>query len=252
MKNIININKVNVYCSIHFITLACIVLLLLSCNSAEKDWNNAQKVNSILEYQNFIRVHSSGIYAEKAKIALDSLQWNKILKSNNVDSLLLFIKNQKYSSFLEKSKIALDSNDWNITNYSRDSIKLQKYSGLHQNNPNSKRFKKLTWEINLPLAILENAKSVIIYSKGSGIIHGHFAMSYEGPGMFGSPTPEEPAIYIWRDYSDDEKSQFTTLGISPGYAFLKPSSDKYLLLKKVDLNKNDKDICAEFGVVITK
>ena len=240
----------NPFYSLRIITFAVIALFLLSCNNVENDWNNAQKANSISTYQNFIKVHSSGIYFEKAKIALDSLQWNKILKSNYVDSVLLFLKDQKYSKFLENSKLALDSNEWNISYYSRDSIKLQKYSGLHQNNPNSKKFKKLTWEINWPFVKLEKAKCVIIYSKGSGIIHGHFAMSYEGPGMFGNPTPEEPAIYIWRDYSDDEKSQFTAIGISPGYAFLKPSSDKYLFIRKVYLNKNDKDICAEFGVDI--
>lgn len=227
--------------------------LLYSCDSTEKDWKNAQMTNSIAEYQKFINNHSRSVYAQNAQNLVDSLEWVTVLKSYNVDSLQQFIISHSSSIFLSSSKVAMDSIEWNIAYYSRDTVQLRKYSEKFPSTENSTKAKQLIWEIQWPPVKFDKAASVIIYSKGIGIIHGQ--IMYSTAGMFGDgggmdPTPVEPAVYIWRDFSKDEISSFAKLGLRPGYSYLMPERRKFKLIRKIDLNKSDNELLSEFGVGI--
>ena len=89
----------------HLVIVACLTFYLMSCNSLDKDWKDAQTANSTTAYQNFIKNHSSSDYADRAKSAIDSLEWIAILRTHNVDSLELFIKTNMESKFLKNSKL---------------------------------------------------------------------------------------------------------------------------------------------------
>jgi len=62
------------------------------CGSAERDWNEATKSNSVDSYQNFLKKHPSGKYADSAHNRLESVSWEACQEASNVDPCTSFLR----------------------------------------------------------------------------------------------------------------------------------------------------------------
>jgi len=65
MQKLINLNPLAI--------IAFMIFFSISCDTTEKDWENANKVNSISEYQRFLNEHPSGKYEEDAKSSISNI-----------------------------------------------------------------------------------------------------------------------------------------------------------------------------------
>jgi hypothetical protein len=235
-----------------FITM--LTTLLISCDTSEKDWNKAKLANSKTTYQEFIKKHSSSIFAESAQKAVDSLEWVAVLKTHNVDSLELFIKNHASSKFLSTT-IAMDSLEWGIAYYSKDTSKLSSYIKKYPNSNNIQKAEDIIWEINWPPVKVEKANSLKLFIQGDSYSCGTEIYDQGSDGViryFGGMSPE---IYIWRDFSkgvyeptEEIMKHARKLGLRPNVAYLHEKDNTFKVIRKVDLNKNIKQLCEEFGV----
>jgi hypothetical protein len=80
-----------------------IIILINSCINEQKDWEKAQKENSINAYSSFIKMHSEGEFVTEAQKKIEILEYENAIKSNNKDTLLAFIN--KYPSSNNASDI---------------------------------------------------------------------------------------------------------------------------------------------------
>ena len=234
-----------------FLLIVCLTIFFISCDNTEKDWNKAKVANSKSEYQAFIIKHSSSAYTENAKFAMDSLDWVAIIQTHNVDSIEQFLKNYSTSKFLRNSKFAMDSIDWNIAYYLNDSIKFREYINKYPSSTNKQRTEEAIWKIKWPPVKIEKANSIYIGTKGSGQYYGAllFALGENSPvsTFAGGRGPNK--VFIWRDFGKNEMKEANRLGLLSGKAYLLTNDGSYKFIRNVDLNKTDKELCAEFGII---
>ena len=269
----------------NFIICGLIVFLSIGCNSNKKDWENAKSLNSLIGYKNFltnhpndeftqkaifmidslewteafasydtirirsyIKSHTSSRYLENAKFTLDSLDWVVILKTHNTDSLELFIKDHTSSKFLSTSICAMDSLEWKIAFYSRDTTSLSQYIKKYPNSPNALKAKDIISKQQIQPVKIGKINSVSIYTKDGGHAYGMLMFYTGNSGMAQSSGGMPPEVIIWREFSAGSIANAKKLGVKPGIAYLNEGANKYKFIRKVDLNKTDEQLCAEFGV----
>lgn len=222
--------------------------ILIGCNTPEQDWNNAKQANSKAKYQEFMKNHSSSIFSESAQKAIDSLDLIAALKTHNVDSMELFLKNHASSKYLLSSNESMDSIEWNIAIYSKDTTKLFNYIKKYPNSANKQKADNLIWEIKWPPVKIDKANSIVIATKKGG--HGYGTqMFYSGSnGIASHVGGMAPEVFIWREFSDSDLEGAKKLGLRIGLAYLHEYPNKFTFIRKVDLNKTDKQLCEEFGV----
>lgn len=121
-----------------FLFHSILILLLISCNNLEKDWKNAQKIDDISSYENFIKIHP--------KSQFDSLATSRILELKEVkdwEEALNINKIGKYTNFLsnwpqgQKYNEAIDS-IWSITKRLDETQLYYSFLGNFPNNEYSK------------------------------------------------------------------------------------------------------------------
>jgi hypothetical protein len=239
MENRITLNQFAIFFGL--------VLIFISCDTAEKDWKNAKTVNSITEYQKFIKNHTESIYAVNAQNAVDSLEWVAILKLQNVDSLQLFINNHSSSKFLSTFKVAMDSLEWNLAFTSKDTVRLRKYSEKYPDNPNSKKVESLIWKIQWPPATNNFILMVLIWKDGYSDIFNLFERPVDkcafsnGIPFDGFKMTDNHVVFIWRNFAPNELKKVNKLGLKTGIVYLK-TKNGYEFIKHVDLNKSDEEL----------
>ena len=272
---------------IQFLLFVVLSILIFSCDNAKSEWDKVCKSNTIIAYQDFIKNHSSSDYVEKAKDAIDSIQFIGTLKTKNIDSLKqyikthstsnylekaemiidsiemfavlkthnadtieLFLKDHSASKFLKKSKTALDSIDWNIACYSKDTVKLRKYTNQYPKSQNNLKALDLIKEIKNPTIKISFANSISIGSNGNRKVYGalQFVIDDSSPlsKFAGGQGPNK--VYVWRNFSNDELPFANKLNIKTGNAYLKISDNLFKFIRKIDMTKSDKEICLEFGI----
>lgn len=162
--------------------------------------------------------------------------------------------------------------EWEMAKVSNSVPEIQKFL---DENPNSKF--SIDAKNLLDSLDCKKANCVIIFTNGTGISYGKETASFgtggmnlilEGSsyvpsvllvdqtkannsGLLGTPIPIEPAVYIWRSFSDKEVKIANEKGLKTGLAYLKYEAVKYRVIRIVDLKKSEKEICKEFGVEVT-
>jgi hypothetical protein len=87
MKKIFNSN--------HLTLFAVLTLILSSCHSEKRDWDNAIKANSITEYQNFLKNYPTSNYIEAANNSISNIHLKEA-----IDCVITeFVKEIKSSGF---------------------------------------------------------------------------------------------------------------------------------------------------------
>jgi hypothetical protein len=233
-----------------FLLILCLTILSISCDNTEKDWNKAKVLNTKSEYQAFILKHSTSEFVENARFAMDSLDWVAIIKTHNVDSIRQFLKNYSPSEFLRNSNTAMDSIDWNIAYYSNDSIKFREYINKYPGSSNIPRAEEAIWKIKWPPVEVGKANSIYIGAQGSGQYYGTlmFALGANSPVSTFAGGKGPINVFVWRDFGKNEIEEAKRIGLLSGKAYLQTNEGSFKFIRNVDLNKSDKELCAEFGI----
>jgi len=229
--------------------VACI-LLLQSCSKSESNWKSTQKIDTVSAYQHFITAYPQSQHVKEAKQHIDLLLWKSAVAKNSIVAFNEFIIANPQSQYIVKAKQSIEELQWKEAITLRDKKMLQACIKQYPASKYVTKANEVIWELDWPPVKLTKAASVTIYSKGRGIISGQ--IMYSMGGMFGGgggmdPIPGSPAVEIWRDFTPTEQKECGKLGLRTGLAYLQ-SNNRYQFIRKVDLSKNDKQLCAEFGV----
>jgi len=191
--------------------LAIFLFFIISCNNIEKDWEKTIKSNSITGYNEFIKTHSDSIYIKQAKNAIDSLQWI-------TDSI------------------------------SKDTSIMKKYFNKNLQSKYSERAKDLFSIYKWPSIQVKKANSVIIYHKGKTEEYGDVNKFINDGKIqyYAYHAKGDTVVEIYREILPKYLGQADSAGIRIGFAYT--LLNKWYIIKKVDLNKNDSVLCSEFGV----
>lgn len=89
-----------------------LVVILLACNPAKRDWVKTVEQNTVEAYKNYIEKYPESTFLEEAKEKYDSLDWEEIMISLDSSKLNNYIKEHDSSLYLLRAKAALDSVLW--------------------------------------------------------------------------------------------------------------------------------------------
>ena len=142
-----------------------------------------------------------------------------MISNRNADSLALFIKNHTTSNYFK-------------------------------NSANKRTKKDKYWEIYWPPYKIDQANSIYIGYTDHGFTYGAMQFSFEeGKALEFAGGQGPNKVVIWRDFDKVSLSKAKDLGVFAGVAYLKTEDNSYIYIRKVDLNKSDKDLCVEFGIL---
>ncbi len=74
------------------------------CDSSKRDWDKAEKANTIETYEQFLLDHKDSKFAGPAIKEIELLNWDKVQTLNTVEEYTLFMKKYPQSEFTEKAK----------------------------------------------------------------------------------------------------------------------------------------------------
>jgi len=225
-------------------------------------WKDAQAANSIEGYKTYLNAHAEGSHATEASAALGGLQderdWASAKAAKTIEALDFYVRTysppKRGAHVVEARQIIADlreESEWQSAFSTQDQQKLTACVSKYPTSKHVERAREVLWAIRWPAFRVDKANSVTIYSEGRGIIRGELLISLSG--AFGGPEkPPEPAgpnrVVIWRNFTPQESAVADTLGLRPGMAFLRTDSGELKFIRKLDLNKTDDEICAEFGI----
>jgi outer membrane protein assembly factor BamD (BamD/ComL family) len=92
-----------------------LVIIVCSCNTIERDWNNTLTINTVDSYEEFIRKYPESDLTNDAKTKIELLEWEKALENNSFNVFSEFIGKYPESQFLADAKSKLEEIDWNKT-----------------------------------------------------------------------------------------------------------------------------------------
>jgi hypothetical protein len=266
--------KKNLFCSI---ILILFLFALFSCNSAKRNWEKALQQNTVTGFREYLQKYPESEFAGIAAQKFDSLDWVQTLAGMDSIKMAQYLENHLKGSHVEEARILLDSLQWEKACALKDTSRIK---NLLIKNPLSKFREKgeaIIWEVEWPPVKFARKGSVTISSKkygGLGIISGTM---YQSSLFFGAmdqmsgardikgmiitenglkkicdeyPIPGLPAIFIWREFISENAETARKLGIQKGVAYLIGCDGKILHIRKVDLNKSDDQLCADFGIVV--
>jgi len=193
----------------------CCLLVLTGCSKQEGEWKNAAQKNTVAAFRQYLGLYPSGPHSADAHTRIEELEWQSAFFSRSKDQLESCIKNYPRSANVEKAKEVL-------------------------------------WEIEWPPVKVDKANSITIFTGGIGVMRGTIIYSLSGFFGGGRAKPPQPAgpnrVFIWRTFAPEERDRAAKDGLRTGVAYLKTDRGQYKVIRKVDLQKSDAQLCAEFGV----
>lgn len=147
-------------------------LFIYGCNSTEKDWKQAESLNTVQSYSQFIENHKSSPYAETAKERIIELDWHTAKQKNNIEAYKLFTQKYPASKYVQECKVIIEQ-----LVYTEATVKNtpQAYDEFIKSYPDSKFIKKAKLnkdiqEIVIPRIPLyfnyEGSSVIIMYNDG--------------------------------------------------------------------------------------
>jgi hypothetical protein len=81
-----------------------IILALTGCAATKKDWDKAQRLNTIRSYQAFLTKHPQSEFTEEAKLNIKNLDWQEAKNSNTIESYQKFIDKYPGSEYIDEAR----------------------------------------------------------------------------------------------------------------------------------------------------
>jgi hypothetical protein len=257
----------------------CLALLLMlcaliaGCDTTNKDWRAAKSAQSVVAYQAFMAQHPRSTFVGQATAAIDSLRWNEAKRVHTVVSVTGFIEAYPDSKYRDVAGRELEEIDWSIASGSPSRDQLMAFINKYPNSIHDEQARDGIWELEWPPVTVDHIGAVLVWSKGEAILHlnggsasGPYSQISTNGILFDEMTitstvvggggaarhgdareVESGFIFIWRDFSARELPKVQKLGLRTGVAYVKTDSG-FSFVRKVDLQKSDKELWAAFGL----
>jgi hypothetical protein len=100
--------KMKTYCNFkYFIAVIAILTLLNGCDSAKKDWQKAQSINTIEGFREFVKLHPKSDFT---LFAADSIDWILTQKSDSVERYQTYLAKFPNSNHVQIATQFIDRN----------------------------------------------------------------------------------------------------------------------------------------------
>ena len=97
---------------IKWVLAAVMISLLVGCAITKKDWQRAQRLNTIRAYQEFIKKHPQSRFTFAAQCRMEYLEWQKTKQLDTIEAYLKFISKYPNSEFIHKAEARIEELDW--------------------------------------------------------------------------------------------------------------------------------------------
>ena len=93
--------------------LLVLILLIIGCSAANRDWKKAQSLDSIDLYREFVDKYPSSTHLNEAESRIQELDWEKAKKKNTIQDYEEYIRNYPESSYCTIAKEKIENIAWN-------------------------------------------------------------------------------------------------------------------------------------------
>ena len=115
--------------------LACGVLAMTACGTADKDWANASIQNSVTGYQMFLDKHAGDQRAQEARTRIATLQddsaWKTAQDGNSVDGYKQYIQERPDGTYVQAARDRITglerANAWKVAQTDGSATSLQAF-----------------------------------------------------------------------------------------------------------------------------
>jgi len=242
-----------------FLLTSFVIMFTAGCDRTDKDWQNAQKTNSVGSYQQFMEKHPQAAQVADAKKQIVSLDWADAKTKNTAPAFREFIKNHPDSPEVAEAMKLLERLDWAEIQLIKDGEPAKRTEMLQaflKNYPGSQQVNEaseMLWDVETPKAEIKEAQMLLIWSNGNGNMYDS-QTQYTGNYFTSNGTPfdkinsfGDAIVYIWRDFSESELPKVLKLGLKTGVAYLK-TPEGFKVIRRVDIKKTDEELRKEFGI----
>ena len=80
------------------------LLFLVGCATPKKDWEKAQRLNTIEAYEEFLQKHPDSEFAYEAKHKIEELAWERAKEQNTIEAYEEFLQKHPFSIFALDAK----------------------------------------------------------------------------------------------------------------------------------------------------
>jgi hypothetical protein len=191
-----------------------VLAFLTACSQEEKRWEEAKAKNDVPALNEFIKLYPDSKHMDEAKTAIETLDWNNAFTQKN-DSLLRYcVKTYPNSKRIDEAKDLISQIRWPV------------------------------YELKKADCIEINYKSLCL-SMGLHI----YGLNPDGSAFLEPDKLQVKTVIVWRNDVDTASVHYLEKhSLCMGVAYLWIGNQKFRYLKKVDLNKSNDELAAEFGI----
>ena len=80
------------------------LLFLVGCATPKKDWEKAQRLNTIEAYEEFLQKHPDSEFAYEAKHKIEELAWEKVRQKDSINAYENFLQKYPKSKFVTEAR----------------------------------------------------------------------------------------------------------------------------------------------------
>lgn len=98
---------------------ALVILFLLvlaaGCSTSEKDWQKAEKLNTIEAYEAFLQKHPQGQLADSARQEIEELEWRRTVSLGTVEAYEAFLQKHSQGQLADSARQEIEELEWQKT-----------------------------------------------------------------------------------------------------------------------------------------
>lgn len=152
---------------IAIIIICTSALLILGCSQSERQWQKAEKENTIEGYEGYIRPYPDGKHVKEAQSRIENIEWSTAFSERNEQKLLACIAKYPQSVNVEKAKEEL----WAIKSIkeiqpSTKEVKVAMIMGTGAEMVNSSSIENLRRNITGSMTVSDMGGLYIISTEG--------------------------------------------------------------------------------------
>jgi hypothetical protein len=92
-----------------YLSLALVLILAAGCATMQSRWKDAESINTVTAYEDFLRWYPSGELADKARTKLEALYLQKAKDTNTIEAYEMFLKRYPQSKFANEARLSLEN-----------------------------------------------------------------------------------------------------------------------------------------------
>lgn len=97
---------------IGFMFVLGVLLLLSSCDTAKRDWEKANKRNTVEAYHEFIRKHPKSEHISEADEKVEALIWERARKVNEIEAYEKYLSQYPEGKYVGEAKQKIEDTEW--------------------------------------------------------------------------------------------------------------------------------------------